>query len=479
MKSFINEHFLLQTESAKRLYHEYAEEMPIIDYHCHLSPQEISEDRQFENLTQIWLNGDHYKWRALRAAGVEEQYITGNANDWEKFIKWAKTTPLTLRNPLFHWTMLELNRPFGIRNMFLNESTAEEIWNRCNDMLAQKSFSARGIMRQMNVRVVCTTDDPVDPLEYHKKIAADNQNGSFDIRVLPTFRPDRILPINWDFSTEVHRQGYRDYLEKLGKSADVCIHDFSSLRDAILKRHQYFHENGCRLSDHGFELFRWTQQEPESFHEKTIQKLLRGESVSDREALELSSLLLMEIGRINAEKGWVMQLHIGAMRNNSSRLFRQLGPDAGSDSMVDGAFAKSLSRFFDCLDQQKKLPRTIVYNLNPSANYLLASLIANFNDGSIPGKMQFGSGWWFLDQKKGMEDQIETLSNMGLLSLFVGMLTDSRSFLSYTRHEYFRRILCNILGSEMENGLLPNDFEWIGNMVRDISFRNAQRYFRF
>jgi len=477
MTPFITENFLLQTVSARRLYHEYAKEMPVIDYHCHLPVQEIAQNRQFENMTQIWLGGDHYKWRALRAAGVDEKYITGTASDWEKFEKWAEVLPLTVRNPLFHWSMLELNRPFGINDVFFNPATAGNIWERCQEMLAKPEFSARGIMKQMNVELICTTDDPVDTLEWHQKIAAENRQGTFDIRVLPTFRPDKALPTFCGTTEGV--TVYREYLKKLAAAVDGEIASLTDLREALLKRHEYFHQNGCRLSDHGFGLFQWSNDSSAAESNDAFTRILRGNPVTEREIVGISSLILNDIGQANAQKGWTMQLHLGALRNNSTRIFRQLGPDAGCDSMIDGAFAVPLSRFFDSLDQKRLLPRTIVYNLNPDSNYLLASLIANFNDGSVPGKMQYGSGWWFLDQKHGMEEQIETLSNMGLLSLFVGMLTDSRSFLSYTRHEYFRRILCNILGQEMETGLIPNDFDWIGRMVQNISYYNAVQYFQF
>lgn len=476
-KPFVDEKFLLQTPSAVRLYREFAQNEPIIDYHCHLSPREIAEDRQFENLTQIWLGGDHYKWRAERAAGVPEKYITGDASDWEKFERWAEIAPKTIRNPLFHWTMLELNRPFGINDRFLNKETARGIWDECNEKLARPEFSARGIMRQMNVELVCTTDDPVDSLEYHQEIAADVANGKFSVRVLPTFRPDKAFPRGC-VSPEGVAQ-YRSYLRKLSDASGVEIVSFETLRAALAARREFFHSVGCRLSDCGFGLFRWTPNPNFSKLEASFAAILRGEPISETETIELSSVLLTDLSRWNAEKNWTSQLHIGAMRDNSSRIFGKLGPDAGCDSMIDGTFGLELSRFFDDLDKTGELPKTIVYNLNPSANYLLASLIANFNDGSFPGKMQFGSGWWFLDQKNGIEEQLETLSNMGLLSLFVGMLTDSRSFLSYTRHEYFRRILCNLLGGEMESGLLPNDFDWIGGIVRDVCSRNAARYFQF
>lgn len=477
MTQFITDNFLLETRSAEKLYYEYAEMMPIIDYHCHLSPREVAENRQFGNIAQIWLGGDHYKWRAMRAAGISEKYITGDGSDREKFDAWANVVPQTIRSPLFHWTMLELNRPFGINDRFLNPDTAESIWTICNEILMNPLFYARGIMDQMRVKLVCTTDDPVDDLQYHRQIAKENRDGSFDPKVVPTFRPDKVLPLNCTTPDGV--VSWKAYLEKLGIAADVEINSFASLRAALLSRHDYFHQNGCRLSDHGFGLFQWIEKGSDTEMEAIFSKMINNETIDPEDALILSSSLLTDIGIANADKGWTMQLHIGALRNNSTRIFNKLGPDAGCDSIIDGSYAVSLSRFLDRLDREEKLPKTIVYNLNPDSNYMLASLVANFNDGSCPGKMQYGSGWWFLDQKNGMEDQINTLSNTGLLGRFVGMLTDSRSFLSYTRHEYFRRILCNILGKEMEKGLIPNDFDWIGKIVQDISYNNAKNYFGF
>jgi len=484
MSRFIHENFLLQSPAAIRLYHDFAAEMPIIDYHCHLSPKDIAEDRRFENLTQIWLAGDHYKWRAMRAAGVSEEYITGNASDWEKFQAWAEVVPKTLRNPLYHWTHLELNRPFGINDRLLGPDTAKSIWDECNAKLQSPEFSARGIMRQMNVRLVCTTDDPVDSLEHHQKIAADK---SFDIKVLPTFRPDKVMqfltprPDGGEIN-EQSMQTYNVYLNLLAEAAGMEINTFDDFTAALQNRHDYFHANGCRLSDNGFEfLFRTSLENDEDAH-AVFSKLRTGEVLLAEEVLCLAPEILHHIGKMNAEKGWTMQLHIGAIRNNNTRFYRQIGVDAGFDSIADNSGAENdwaLSKLFDRLDIEEKLPKTIVYNLNPSWNDMLVTMLGNFQDGKTPGKMQFGSGWWFLDQKKGMEDQLNALSNHGLLSLFVGMLTDSRSFLSYTRHEYFRRILCNLLGDEIEQGMLPHDFELIGNMVRDICYNNASRYFGF
>ena len=466
MTPFIHEDFLLESPSAVRLYHEFAAVMPIIDFHCHLPPNQVADDARFENLSQIWLAGDHYKWRAMRAAGVDERFITGDASDWEKFERWAAVVPKSLRNPIYHWTHLELNRPFGINDLLLNPKTAREVWDRTQAKLATPEFSARGIMRQMNVRLVCTTDDPIDSLEHHAAIAAD---ASFEVKVLPTFRPDKAMAV-------ADVKSWNKYIDTLAGVCDIDISSYQTLLDALKHRHDFFASRGCILSDHGFGLFAfddWSQRKVADI----FNRLRSGQEVSPQESLSFQSSLLVAMAVWDHEKNWTQQLHIGALRNNNSRAFSRLGLDAGYDSMIDGPFAVPLSRYLDFLDRQKKLPRTILYNLNPNANDMLATMAGNFQDGSIPGKIQFGSGWWFLDQKHGMEQQIESLSNQGLLSLFVGMLTDSRSFLSYTRHEYFRRILCNILGGEMDRGLLPNDPELVGAMVRDICAGNAIRYF--
>jgi len=481
MPSFLTENFLLQSDAAVRLFHEYAVPLPIIDYHCHLPPKDIADNRRFSNIAEIWLAGDHYKWRAMRAAGVEERFITGDAADWEKFEKWAETVPKLLRNPLYHWTHLELRRPFGITNRLLSPATAKSIWNDTNAKLHQPDFSARGIMRQMNVELVCTTDDPTDSLEYHHKIAADH---SFSIRVLPTFRPDKVLQLSALLPdggqiTEQSVQVYNAYLDRLAEVSGQTIQSFSDLMSALKNRHDFFHANGCRLSDHGFGVFDFVPLEEYRTAAAVFQKLRTGNVIDDREAVILQSAILYRLGKMNAEKGWTMQLHLGVIRNNNSRFYRQIGADTGFDSIADCSYARSLSRFFDQLDREEKLPKTIVYNSNPTDNAMLATMLGNFQDGIIPGKMQFGSGWWHLDQKNGMEEQINTLSQLGLLSQFVGMLTDSRSFLSYTRHEYFRRILCNLLGIEMEQGLLPKDFNIIGKMVQDICYYNAKQFFGF
>ena len=481
MTAFLTENFLLQSDAAARLYHDYAHSLPIIDYHCHLPPKDIAEDRRFSNISQIWLAGDHYKWRAMRTAGVSERFITGNAGDWEKFEKWAETAPKTLRNPLYHWTHLELRRPFGITNRLLSSETAKSIWNDTNAKLQQPGFSARGIMQQMNVEIVCTTDDPADSLEYHQKIAADS---SFEITVLPTFRPDKVIQFSAPLPdggqiTGQSVQTYNVYLDRLADVSGQTIQSYSDLISALKNRHDFFHAHGCRLSDHGFEVFDFVPLEDYRTAATIFQKLRSGNVIEELEAVILQSAILYRLGKMNAEKGWTMQLHIGALRNNNSRFFRKIGGDSGFDSIADGGYARPLSQFFDQLDREEKLPKTIVYNLNPADNAMLAAMLGNFQDGITSGKMQFGSGWWFLDQKEGMEKQINTLSQLGLLSQFVGMVTDSRSFLSYTRHEYFRRILCNLLGSDMQAGLLPNDFSLIGKMVQDICYYNAKKYFGF
>ena len=477
MPPFIHVDFLLLSDAARRLYHEYAEPEPILDYHCHLPPREIAEDRRFENMTQIWLGGDHYKWRAMRWCGVSESFITGDASDWEKFEKWAEVFPQTLRHPLFHWTMLELARPFGIFDRFLNPATARSIWNDGNALLARPEFSARGLMKRMNVRLVCTTDDPADDLRYHRQLAEENASGAFDVRVLPTFRPDKA--ILWSCETPERLADYNRYLDRLGEAAQKTIRSLDDLLETFAARHEFFHSLGGRLADHGFDRFAYEDwRAAGSRPENIFAELRAGQVVSPVETRRLASFLLEFLARRHAQKNWAMQIHLGAIRNNSSRIFDSLGPDAGCDSIADEPYVRSLGAFFDRLDRDDALPKTIVYNLNPSSNEALAAMIANFSR-DVPGKMQYGSGWWFLDQRDGMKKQLETLSTMGLLSQFVGMLTDSRSFLSYTRHEYFRRILCDLLGGEMESGVLPNDFDWVGGMVKNICCAAAVKYFQF
>jgi len=465
---FLHADFLLESPQAKALYHDHAASLPIIDYHCHLPVREIAEDRRFENLTQIWLSGDHYKWRAMRTCGVPERLITGEASDREKFMAWAATVPKTLRNPLYHWTHLELKRPFGIADRLLDGSTADGIWSECNAKLATAEFSARGILVQMHVEAVCTTDDPADNLEYHRALQKER---NLPVAVYPAFRPDRAMAFD-DVGA------YRSYLLRLGKSASLEVRNYATLLEALRQRHDFFHEMGCRLSDHGLETVdaeEYTLQEAG----RTLDQILAGQSPEAGALRRLRSAVLHELAVMDWEKGWTQQFHLGAMRNTNSRMLRQLGPDSGYDSIGDFEIGGPLARFLDRLDRSQQLAKTILYNLNPRDNEVIASLIGSFQDGSVPGKLQFGSAWWFLDQLDGMTKQINALSTMGILSQFVGMLTDSRSFLSYPRHEYFRRLLCNILGSEMQSGLLPDDLELVGSMVRDISYFNARRYFAF
>lgn len=464
---FITKDFLLGGERAEELYHEWAKPQPIIDYHCHLPPDEIARDRRFDNLAQIWLHGDHYKWRAMRTNGIDERYCTGDASDWEKFAKWAETVPKCLRNPLYHWTHLELKRPFGIGDRLLNPETAKSIWDDCNDLLHRPEFSVRGIMEQMQVRVVCTTDDPVDSLEHHQAIAADG----WSIQVRPTWRPDKGMAID-------DPAAFNAWCDRLAAAANVEIRDYASYMEALRRRHDVFHAAGCRLSDHGLDTV-FAEDFTERDAAATFAKVRAGQRPSAEESARFKSAMLHEWALMDHAKGWVQQFHIGALRNNNSRLFGKLGPDKGFDSIGDASYAAPLARFLDRLDRDDRLAKTILYNLNPKDNEVLGTMIGNFQDGTVPGKLQFGSGWWFLDQKDGMEKQLEALSNLSLLSRFVGMLTDSRSFLSYTRHEYFRRILCAKLGDEMERGLIPDDVELVGNMVADICYRNAAGYFDF
>lgn len=467
MKPFLDQNFLLHTTAAQRLYHEFAAQMPIIDYHNHLLPQQIAEDHQFENLTQVWLYGDHYKWRAMRTQGIPERYCTGNATDWEKFEKWAETVPYTLRNPLYHWTHLELQRYFGITEL-LSPSTARSIYDQANAMLQTPAYSVRNLLRKMKVRVLCTTDDPTDSLEWHLKMAKDS---SMDFKVLPAFRPDKAMAVEDPLS-------FNAWTDKLAAVAEMPIFSYADFLSALAKRHDFFAENGCRISDHGLEEM---YVEPYSTQEiaEIFKKIRGGQALNALEILKIKSALLFEFARMDHEKGWVQQYHLGALRNNNSRAMRQLGPDTGWDSIGDFQQGKNLARFLDRLDNENQLAKTILYNLNPADNELMATMIGNFNDGSVAGKVQFGSAWWFLDQKDGMEKQLNALSNMGLLSRFVGMLTDSRSFLSYPRHEYFRRTLCNLFGQEIERGELPDQLDWIGAVVQDICYRNAAEYFGF
>ncbi len=461
----MSEDFLLQTETAKILYHEHAKKMPIYDYHCHLPADQIAADHRFENLTQAWLYGDHYKWRAMRANGIAEKYITGDANDYEKFEKWAQTVPYCIRNPLYHWTHLELKKPFGVKDKLLGPETAKEIYETCSEMLRTQEFSVRNIMRKANVKLVCTTEGPLDSLEHHKRIRADG----FEIKVHTAFRPDKAMAVEDVIDLNV-------FIDKLETICDMEISSFHLYIEAIRKRHDYFHENGCRLSDHGLETS-YAEDYTENEIEKIFDRIRSGKDLDLPQLLKFKSAMMFEFALIDYESGWVQQLHLGALRNNSTRMFKAIGPDIGCDSIGDLEISQPLSKFLDRLDANNTLPKTILYNLNPRDNALCATMVGNFQDGPVPGKMQYGSAWWFLDQKNGMEEQMNVLSNMGLLSRSVGMLTDSRSFLSYPRHEYFRRILCNMLGNDVEAGLLPNDLDLLGKMVEDISFNNAKNYF--
>ena len=465
-RPFIHEDFLLGTRAARRLYHEFAEPEPILDYHCHLSPREIAENRQFKNLFEIWLEGDHYKWRAMRANGVPERFCTGDATPLEKFKAWAATVPHTLRNPLYHWTHLELARYFGITEL-LDESSAERIWARANEQLATPEFSAQGILEKFRVTALCTTDDPADGLEHHEKIA----RSGIAARVLPTFRPDAALAVN-------RPEFFNAWIARLEKTADTSIASLTGLLDALRKRRDTFHAHGCRISDHGLER---CHAEPCTDAEAAaiFDAARSGRAASPHEHAKFLSFVMLFLGRLYAERGWTMQLHLGALRNNNTRLLRALGPDTGFDSIGDFAQAAPLAAFLSRLDSDNSLPKTILYNLNPADNYAFAAMIGNFQDGSIAGKVQLGSGWWFLDQKEAMEWQLNALSNLGLLSRFTGMVTDSRSFMSYPRHEYFRRVLCNLIGRDIESGEIPDDAALTGPLVRDICHANAQRYFGF
>lgn len=467
MKQFLDDNFVLSNQFSETLYHDYCKDLPIIDYHCHLDPKLIAEDYQFDNLGEIWLAGDHYKWRALRANGIDEKYVTGEASDWEKFEKWAETVPYTMRNPLYHWTHLELKTAFGVDKL-LKPETAQEIYDACTAKLRTKEYSARNLMRRYKVEVVCTTDDPTDSLEYHQALQKEN----FEIKVLPTWRPDKALAVE-------NPQTYKAYLEKLSTVSGISISSFADLVEALRVRHNFFASVGCKLSDHGLDYF-YAENYTISEIDKIFDKVYNGNELLEDEIAKFKSALLFEGAIMDWEKGWTQQFHFGVIRNNNSRLFNRVGPDAGCDSIGDFSQALNMARFFDRLDAIGKLTKTILYNLNPRDNDLVATMVGNFQDGSVAGKIQFGSGWWFLDQKDGMEAQMNSLSNQGLLSRFVGMLTDSRSFLSYPRHEYFRRILCNLIGKDIKKGLLPaSELPFLGEMVRNISYYNAKKFFKF
>lgn len=467
MKAFMDEDFLLSTKTAQTLYHDYAKNQPIFDYHCHLSPKEIAENRQFNDLAEIWLEGDHYKWRALRSAGVEERLITGDADNYSKYLVWAKTVPQCIGNPIYHWTHLELRRPFGITNTLFNPTNAEKIWYQCNEMLQQPEFSARGIMQQMNVKLSGTTDDPIDSLQYHQAIKNDP---TFNIEVVPSWRPDRAF--------KIELPTFNDYMVQLGEVADIEIRTFADLQNALLKRLDHFDACGCKSADHGMEIVRFAPMPAESELTNILQKRLANQILNEQEIAQFTTALLVWLASEYHKRQWVMQMHIGALRNNNTRMFKLLGADAGFDSIADRTYAESLSRLLDTMDYHDQLPKTILYCLNPRDNEMIGSMIGNFQTGGIAGKIQFGSGWWFNDQKDGMERQLQQLSQLGLLSQFVGMLTDSRSFLSYTRHEYFRRILCEMIGKWVENGEAPNDMTLLGEMVQNICFNNAKNYFK-
>ena len=464
MKKFLDENFLLKSKTAQQLYHEFAAPMPIIDYHNHLSPEQVAYDKSFDNITQVWLYGDHYKWRAMRTNAVNENFITGNARDWEKFQAWAATVPYTLRNPLYHWTHLELQRYFDVHDI-LNAESAKKIYDECSAKLQTKDYSVQGLLKKMNVKLICTTDDPIDSLEHHQKLQKED---SFT-KMNPAFRPDKAMNVD-DVA------GFNQYLSALEKASNIDISTFDHYLKALKNRHDYFAANHCNVSDHGLEEI-YAEDFTLAEIVSIFDKIRYGAVLTLEERNKFKSAMLVYFAEWDHEKGWVQQYHLGAIRNNNSRMLSQLGPDTGWDSIGDYSQARTLSKFLNRLDQDNKLAKTIIYNLNPADNELMATMIGNFNDGSSEGKIQWGSAWWFLDQKDGMTKQLNALSNMGLLSKFVGMLTDSRSFLSFPRHEYFRRILCNLFGEEIENGELPNDIGWTGKVIQDICFNNAKNYF--
>jgi glucuronate isomerase len=471
MKQFLDDNFLLNNKTAERLYHDFAKDMPIIDYHNHLPPNEVAEDKNFENISKIWLYGDHYKWRAMRINGVEEAYITGDKTDWEKFRAWSATVPYTLRNPLYHWTHLELQRYFDIHDI-LNADSAKKIYEETSAKLKTKEYSVKNLLEKMNVKLICTTDDPVDNLEFHQQIKRENLSAGqagWNVKVLPAFRPDKAMNVD-DTTT------FNNYLTLLEKAANISISTFNDYLAALKNRHDYFVINNCSVSDHGLEEI-YAEDYTTTEVAGIFAKIRSGGDLTLLENRKFKSAMLVTLAEWDWEKGFVQQYHLGALRNNNTRMLKQLGPDTGWDSMGDFSQAKALSKFLNRLDTNNKLAKTIIYNLNPADNELFATMIGNFNDGSAAGKIQWGSSWWFLDQKDGMTKQMNTLSNMGLLSRFIGMLTDSRSFLSFPRHEYFRRLLCNLFGEEIENGELPNDIGWIGNVIQDICYNNAKNYF--
>ena len=464
---FINENFLLPGKVSRELYHSHAVHMPIIDYHCHLSPEEVATNKSFSDITELWLSGDHYKWRAMRANGIPEEYITGNRTPWEKFQKWAETMPYAMRNPLYHWTHLELSRVFGIDKL-LNPSTAREIFEECNAKLATPEFRGQALIRRFNVEVVCTTDDPADDLRYHRQIA----ELPFGTKVLPTWRPDKAMDIS-------RPEAYKAYLERLGAAAGKKIDSYADLMEALQERHRFFADAGCRLSDHGMETF-YAQDYKEVEIELIFKKVLLGKTPTPMEQDKFRSAFLHDMAVMDAQAGWAQQFHVGPLRNCNEKMFRAVGPDTGFDAIGDMPIAAAGHKFFSRLALEDHLPKTILYCLNPKDFEVMAGMTGSFNDESCPGKMQLGAAWWFLDQEYGMRRQMDTLSSLGLLSRFVGMLTDSRSFISYTRHEYFRRILCDVVGADVESGRLPeSEMDFIGGMVEDICYNNAKNYFNF
>jgi glucuronate isomerase len=464
LKSFIHEDFLLDNEASRVLYHQYAKDKPIYDFHCHISPKEIAENKAFTNLTEIWLAGDHYKWRAMRSLGIDESFITGNADDREKFQIWAKSVPETLGNPLYHWTHLELKRYFGVE-VLLNQETSDQVWNHCNSLLQKGDFTTQKIIEKSNVKVICTTDDPIDDLQYHQAI---KQNQSITTKVLPAFRPDKAI--------EISGPNFNEYVTKLADAASIEINTYENLLAALENRAYYFDEVGCRVSDHGIEIVPFEEC---TFEEASaiFKKVKDGGEITKNEETKYKTFTLLFLGEMYRSLEWVMQLHIGAIRNNNKRMFAELGPDTGFDSISDFELAKPLNQFLNELDKDNQLPKMIIYNLNPIHNDVIASAAGNFQSSETKGKIQLGSGWWFNDQKDGMLKQMTSLSNIGLLSSFVGMLTDSRSFLSYTRHEYFRRVLCGLIGGWVESGEAPRDYKLLGKIVQDISYNNAEAYF--
>jgi glucuronate isomerase len=468
VKHFLDENFLLQTRTAIELYHEHAKRQPVIDYHNHLPPEQVASNHRFRSLTEIWLDGDHYKWRAMRADGVAERFCTGDASDWEKFEAWARTVPHTLRNPLYHWTHMELKFPFGVSDKLLGPDSAREIYDRCNGLLAEDDYTTQGLLRRYNVLVVCTTDDPIDSLEHHLKHAG---NPRAFTRLLPTWRPDKALAVH-------DLPAWSKWLARLEEVSGSSISTLTDLMNALERRHDFFHASGCRSSDHGLDTM-WAAPYTTKEVEIIFAKARAGKTLVADEIEKYRSALLYDLAVMDHARGWVQQYHLGAMRNNNSRLLRTLGPDTGFDSVGDFPQGVALARFLDRLDSTDQLAKTVLYNLNPADNEVFATVVGNFQDGSAPGKMQYGAAWWFLDQLDGMEKQMNALSHMGLLSRFVGMLTDSRSFLSYSRHEYFRRLLCNMLGNDVERGLLPDDRGLLATLVEDVCFKNAQRYFGF